>query len=275
MLPRTVMYQTLTLGLALSLSSFADIKQVATMAEALAPVDADTLLIFDLDNTIIETTQTLGSDQWFEHYLHQQISKRLKDGLPEAKATSEGLLRALTDWKSIQRVTSVQLVEQVTADLIAKHQKTIKVMGLTARPIDLADATYKQLNSVGVDLTKSAAFPNDLILNQGGGDVNFIAKFQKGILFSGNSAKGPMLLKFLALANVSAKKIIFVDDKQKNVDSVDKALDTLPGITHTSMRYGAADKKVDNFDSKIADVQFSFFGKILTDQAAQTLVDAE
>jgi len=39
------------------------IKEAKTMNEALSSVDNDTVLIFDLDNTIIETIQALGSDQ--------------------------------------------------------------------------------------------------------------------------------------------------------------------------------------------------------------------
>lgn len=254
-----------------ALNGIADIKQVKTMEEALAPVDAETLLILDLDNTIMETTQTLGSDQWFEHHVHKIISDLVKAGQTEEEAKKQGLKIALSEWKQIQRVTSMQLVEPVTAKLIQQKQERIKVIGLTARPVDLAPTTRNQLQSMGVDLSRSPVVAQDIVI-QNAGEVDYIAKFEKGILFSGNNKKGEMLVKFFQLARLSPKKIIFVDDKQRNVDSVEKSLNELGGVSHTSMRYGAADDKVASFDSKIAGVQFFYFGKVLTDKAASAIL---
>lgn len=251
--------------------ALADIKQVQTMEEALAPVDDETLLIFDLDNTIMETTQTLGSDQWFEHYVHGVISDLVKAGKSKEDATKEGLQTALAVWKRIQQVTTMQLVEPNTAKLVREKQSKIRVMGLTARPGDLSSTTRKQLLSLAVDLNLSPVSKDVLI--QKADHADYEAKLEKGILFSGNNKKGEMLVKLLERIQLSPKKIVFVDDKQRNVDSVEKSLNELGGILHTSMRYGAADSKVAAFDAKLAGVQFQFFGKILTDRAAAAILN--
>ena len=45
-------------------TAHAQVVEVATMQETLYAITAKTLVIYDLDNTLIRPSQTLGSDQW-------------------------------------------------------------------------------------------------------------------------------------------------------------------------------------------------------------------
>ena len=66
--------------------------------------------MFDIDNTLMEPTQTLGSDQWFYHQKEQYVLKGM--------TPSDALEQALSEWMSIQSVTKVKVVEPGTKDLV-------------------------------------------------------------------------------------------------------------------------------------------------------------
>ena len=53
------------------------IKETNDFAHVLTYLEEDTLFVFDLDNTLIETAQHLGSDQWVSH----QLDYLMKQGL--------------------------------------------------------------------------------------------------------------------------------------------------------------------------------------------------
>lgn len=99
-------------------------------------------------------------------------------------------------------------------------------------------------------------------------------------IFVGNSKKGPLLVRFLTeKAHLQPKKILFVDDKKGNVDSVESSLTELKNknlweFEATSYRYSALDKKVAAFRSDIADVQYKFLFEPLSDVAAQAVLSA-
>ena len=83
--------------------------------------------------------------------------------------------------------------------------------------------------------------------------------------------KGDVLKLFLAKAKVKPAKAVFIDDKKKNVESVDQALASM-GIECDCIRYGFLDEKVKKFDPAIADVEYEFFGKILDDASARAIL---
>ena len=249
------------------------IKEAKTMNEALSSVDNDTVLIFDLDNTIIETIQALGSDQWVD-YLKEKYRKEYGEtGESEEAIKAKVLVKVLDDWKRVVRVTKVQPVEETTPELIRGLQaKGVRIMGLTARPVDLIGRTRSQLESVRVDLSKSTVSPEEFTLATSP-DVDFRAKFSGGILHSGNNPKGPLLTKFLLeKLKLQPKKIVFVDDKKGNVESVEAALNKIQGLDHTSYRYGGADKKVAGFRKELAEIEWEYFRAILSDSAAQAIL---
>jgi len=243
----------------ISLPALAEIRETMSMAEALGTVDEQTLLIVDLDNTVIKPTQTLGTDQWFDHLVKQYVAA--------GDAVDDAINKAIALWTEVQKATAVVAVEDVTPALIKDAQtRGITVMALTARPLDLIAATAKQLKSVGVDFTQKPILGHDLEIR-----AEDTAKLAGGILFVGpKNNKGKVLIQFLQEIELTPKRIVFVDDKPKHVRNVEESLKSLP-TTYLGFRYGAADKEVASFDAGIADVQLRFFGRILDDRAAAAI----
>jgi phosphoglycolate phosphatase-like HAD superfamily hydrolase len=232
------------------------------MADALASADKDTLVVFDIDSTILEAAQTLGSDAWYYTVRDRWIA----EGMDKAEANK----KILDQWREVQRETKVLAVEPGTPDLIKKLQdKGIKTIALTARGFEIADVTAKQLLSIGVDFGRRSLGMKDFGVKSKGGD----ARYRKGIVFCGGLKidKGLILNAVLAKARLSPKKVIFVDDKKYNVDAVDGALKS-KGIDCNCVRYGAADQSYKTYNQAVADVEMEFFGKILSDDAAGAIL---
>jgi hypothetical protein len=241
--------------------SAAEVRELPTMAQAVATADRHTLVIFDLDNTVLEAKQMLGSDQFFG-YLMELAKKR---GLDENAAKEWSLSKA----GYVQPRTGVQAVEAITPALIQSLQKRgIFVMALTARPAGWADSTLKQVASLGVDFRATAPRLISAPMESAGHFVN-------GVFFlTKKSNKGAAMLEILKQTSTSVNRVLFIDDKTSNIESVEKAL-AQTSIAHLSIRYSAADAKVANFRADIAQCEwqeyFAGHGFITDAQAAGAL----
>jgi len=51
----------------------AEIIEVKNMAAVANLIDQDSLVVFDIDNTLIQPVQSLGSDPWFSYTLKTSI----------------------------------------------------------------------------------------------------------------------------------------------------------------------------------------------------------
>ncbi len=223
-------------------------------------VGDDTLIVFDLDNTLIEPVQTLGSDQWYYHL----VSALRATGRDERAAHTE----ANNIWNRVQLSTEVRPVESDTPERVrALQARGLRVMALTARSEDVSGPTERQLRSVGYQLSTAAFGVNQVVL-----DAAARAIYRGGILYVGEHAsKGEALLAFLDLQAYRARHVVFVDDKEKHARSVDAAL-TARGIPVVSVRYGAADARVKAFDPRVADLQYRAWSRLLSDAEALELL---
>jgi len=197
-----------------------------------------TLVILDIDNTISEPTNEVGSDQWFSACIKKEIDAQLDK--------IEAINKVLPSYFAAQKKAKVKPVETETVKIIQSLQKQkFPVLGLTARSLPLIDCTHKQLKSINVDLSRSSLSKKDITFS----DYPFPTKYQKGIIFCGNNNKGQILKKYLDLISFQPSKIIFVDDKKSNLETVEKEFKN-SRISFIGLRYSYLDEKVNNFTLK-------------------------
>lgn len=237
----------------------AEIRETNFMSDALSNVKSGDVVVVDIDNTILEPVQTLGSDQWYGYV----VEKYKESGMDESQAIDH----AISDWVQVQKVTDVRKLEKLTPSLIKRVQaKNIMIIALTARPTSLSDTTWRQLISAGIQ------FKNYGYSYKDGSDIDF----QNGILFVGpRNNKGIVLSKFFEQLKIKPQRLIFVDDKEKHVKNME-AVFAKSGLVNINFRYGAADERVKSFWSDLADVQWDYFqkhsGALLTDAEAEKLL---
>lgn len=247
-----------------SFSSMAEIREAKSMTDILSSLDHNTALVFDLDNTVMEPVQTLGSDQFFGFLL----KKAQNQGLEKSRA----LACALKNATLVQPVSQVRPVEKLTPYLISYLQNQgIPMVGLTARPLDWKENTLKQLDSVAVDFTRTPFFPSDTPVGP-----THAGLYYHGVIFMDKEGdKGEYLVSFLKQAGSNVTNVIFVDDKIGNVQSIENALNKT-NLNHVSFRYGAADPEVQSFRADIAGLEWNYFlqsGNFLNDTSAEEIIN--
>lgn len=233
--------------------SQAKITEVSSMKEALSTVDKDTVVFFDLDNTVIMPAQTLGGEEWFDYMVKK---------LPIEKAIKE--------WNDVQAITESVPVEKEAPELISNIQKLgAKTMGLTGRDYTISALTQKQLQSIGINFAPHA-LTTKIITIPGNG----ISRHENGVIFVGpKNNKGKVLATFLETLKIYPKKIVFVDNKRHHLENVEKSLEKKK-INYLGCRHGAADQKIAAFNEEIANIQHQHLKKILMDKEAQALLQA-
>jgi FMN phosphatase YigB (HAD superfamily) len=239
------------------------VKETNDFAHAFTYLEDDTLFVFDLDNTLIETAQHLGSDQWFSHKLDFFV----KEGL----SLDEALNRVVTQLIEVQNRSEMRLVDPAIPDLLYKMQrKNVSMIGLTKREPRMSERTLKQLAPLHIDFSRTAKIKEELVFDELQGTT-----LKQGIIFVGPGIeKGPALMAYLKQLNKQPKKIVVIDDKMSHIQNIANVLEPLE-ITFIGIRYGGADEKVRAFNPKIADLQWEHFQKILSDEQALLLLQLE
>ena len=246
-----------------SFFTYCDIEEIVTMDTVQTSINNETLVIYDVDNTIFEPVGNYGSDQWF-FYLNKVYQR---DGFSPEEAEE----KALELWNRTQYLIKVKPVEQNIPTLIKQQQsKGLKVIAMTARTGDVSEITMKQLQSIDVNFYGSSLLKDEIIeiKKVDNKSLKNDVLFQNGILFVGEkNSKGEVLLLLLESLKYTPENVVFIDDRLKHLIGVQKALGTL-SIPCKGYRYGGADENVkafDKFTSEILDkktAEVFYLGKL-------------
>lgn len=242
-------------------SLFGEIYQAHQFSDITKYAQEDTIILLDIDDTILVPVQTLGTDVWFQDRwnIHKQ----------NETDPSIALDKALAEWEGVRHLTQMRLVETDTAQKIADLQSENRtVMGLTTQGLALTTRTVNQLKSFNIDLTQTAPSKDDhYFINKHG------VLYRSGILFTSGTPKGPALVKLFKLMNIKPRHILFINDKLSHLKDVEESIEK-EGIAFTGLRYAYSDERVARYNSDLADIQWknSSFEHILSDEEAVELL---
>lgn len=257
-------YFNLFLSLCLYLTTFIEAKIIETahFEEVASYIQDDCWFLVDLDNTLFEAQQALGHANWF----YDEIQQRQEKGLTKEEAFNE----FYPLWVKIQEICPVKSVEATTVPfLLDLQQRNIVIMGFTHRQPPVAAATIRQVYSLGLDFSKTAPQVHfDSVPASGG-----MTCYQQGILFAGDyNRKGEVLLKFLTMSGNRPNKIVFIDDKYKNVEELEKVLEE-NHMDYLGVYYTAIEQQPAIYSREIANFQLKFINSILSNKDAQDLMN--
>lgn len=193
-----------------------------------------TLVIFDIDNTLVCPENELGADEWFYYMVNKKMQK---EGLDYLGAVIQSLPKYYYAQFHIPLIPVEKNISETLQKLMGLN---IKFIALTARAIYLAERTFDQLFSLNIKF----GFLRDKTISL---NLMHPALFKQGILFSGNNDKGDALIALLDFVDFHPEYIIFADDKHKNLLSVEDAA-LKRQIHFTGIRYSGCDEKVKKFD---------------------------
>ncbi len=237
------------LGMILLNATHADavIIKIKSIEEITAHIRPDTIVVLDLDNTVVEPHQTLGSDEWFGDSIQRNFD--------EGKPYREALLHTLDQWSQVQLHAPMKPVEPGTLHLIQNLQRAGNpVLGLTARYQILAERTIEQLRALDLDFLATPIVRENL--NPG---PDFGLLYHHGIIFVGDQlTKGQAFEKFIEHHQLKPSHVVFVDDRVEHAESMEQTLISKK-IDHTVFRYGFNDHKRKIYRREIADIQWHYF----------------
>lgn len=203
-----------------------------------------TLVVFDIDNTLLMPKTDLGSDQWFFHMLQRHIDTGLnfldavEAVIPMYVHVSLGVELFPTEDDLYAVIEDIQKIGDY-------------VICLTTRLGCLAPKVVEQLQ-------KNKLFFHEPDFQHL--ETNFIdqALYRSGVLFCGIHEKGEIFNLFLDAIDYEPELIIFIDDKQKNVHSVEKVV-RQRNIPFVGLRYAGCDRRVRAFNAEITQQELQKF----------------
>lgn len=223
----------------------------------------ETLLVVDIDNTLLTMRGDLGSDSWFEwqEYLlaHDPDSPDLVADSFTGLLEAQGLLFKLGQMKPSQPDLP-QLVKRI-------QQLGVPTLVLTSRGPEFRHATERELAAAGYDFAKTVLatsgfspgefLPYDPVALA---DVGLTARdarayrlgtprpvsFENGVMMVAGQHKGALLVTVLNRAKQPPKAVVFIDDHGRHVHRVFDAL-TRRDIETIALHYKRLDDQVARF----------------------------
>ncbi|MBS0627863.1 MAG: DUF2608 domain-containing protein [Verrucomicrobia bacterium] len=245
----------------------AEIVEIAYFEEILNHITDDSIILCDIDDTILIPEQMVGSDEWF-CALYQ---KHKEEGL-----TSEVAFKiSLAKWEMVRHVTSMSLVQPTTAFVIQDIQdRGVLVMGLTTQSLTLMERTPGHLEEEGVSFEKTTPFEDHIYFTQvKKGKTSGVIHY-KGILFTSGTHKGESFFTLCEKGGYTPKRIIFINDKETHLKEIEESAEKR-GIEFVGLRYGYSDAIKANFKMEVAEAQFEGIPhrNILSNEEALKMID--
>lgn len=201
----------------------ASIVEINSITQISSYIDSDTLVIFDLDNTVFEGVGFECHANWY--YKHMKNSGG--ESFPEYK----GLF--YRSWRDLQKSCDVVFVEEETRPVLEGLQsKNIRVLALTARDGGMRKETLAQISSLNISFSRTALSSDACgSLDKSNGETLFC----EGVLFASPSIpKGDVLKAYFDKFGYKPQKIVFVDDLRKNLNDVERSF---PSINFMGLHY--------------------------------------
>ncbi|MDE3046269.1 MAG: DUF2608 domain-containing protein [Verrucomicrobiota bacterium] len=241
---------------------FGEIVEVQSFREIEQHVTPDSLVLLDIDDTLLIPVQMLGCDEWFQH--------RMKKHSAEGLSAEDSLEKSLAEWEAVRHLTKMDLVEADTNAIVQRMQaQGYMIMGLTTQGLALATRTVLQLGEHQIDLLQTAPSKSDFYLAQNSHGV----LYRHGILFTSGTKKGKALLAFCDDIGYKPSRVLFINDKATHLADVESAVQER-GIPFLGLRYAYSDARKAAFRAELADYQFSVstFTHLLSDEEARLML---
>lgn len=215
-----------------ALSEVRDIADLAQVAPALAESHQRTLLVLDIDDTLLTSVGFFGSDTWYEWQAH--LPKGDPDRVP-----------CLYDVVALNYETGSQKPTQPDGPALINALTVDKLM-LTSRSFLYRGGTQRTLRENGY------ALPAMLGGQVGGrswrwrkapGARESEVQYDNGIFMTSGQDKGLMLLDLLQRLGQHYDRVLLVDDGQRNIDNMRAALRDA-GIDYLGLHYTRVDKSL-------------------------------
>lgn len=203
--------------------------------------DSKTLAIFDVDMVLVQPRNPAFQMPNMKRY--GPIAKCIMKEIPPEKLMIFLCLMTISS-------DTILIDEHTPAFLHELCQRGIPTMALTANLTGIFSTVenmetwrVQSLLKLGIDFKKNAPWPSPLVFDHLPSFRGNYSNYIDGMLFVNGTpvSKGDAFLAFFNKTKLSYNKIIFVDDREENLKSVEDALQKLEApITYQGIHYQGA-----------------------------------
>ena len=240
-------------------SDVREIDSLAAIAPALAESHARSLLVLDIDDTLLTSDGFFGSDKWYEWQKH----------LPK---DDPGKVPCLFDVIALNYEAATQhptqpdgpdLINAVRADKLLLTSRNPLYRGGTVRT--LHDNHYALPAMLGTQVEgRSWDVRKDVTAKP------VHVEYDQGLFMTSGQNKGVMLVALLNRLNLHYQRVLLVDDGQANIDAMRAALRTA-GIGYLGLRYTRIDKTISDADANAGRAGWQAWRQLLATTYPQRL----
>ncbi len=202
-----------------------DVKDLKALSEKVAldkPIVGSTLIIFDIDDTLLEAVSFVGSGKWYTWQRGRPTFD--KNGNPVSINDKDKFNCIFGTLGTLFELGTTQLTQDDAADIFNSFDEYDRMI-LTARTYGFRSATERELKKHNLNLE------SEHLMAKGTG-LEFALNpklasrkitYKNGIVMSTGNNKGQVLIEILNRVNKSYEHIYFIDDSRKNIDNMEKA----------------------------------------------------
>jgi hypothetical protein len=195
---------------------------------------ANTLVVVDIDNTLLDMYTDLGADQWYRWQKAltttcgdqpMEVATAVSDATGAPGTCGGKRFAAMLDVQYLLFAALPMRALDGMAETVRQFQDLgFPVIALTARNPVAMDATRRELTRNGIDMAATApagalTLPSD--------DPTRPVRYENGIGMVSGDNKGERLLQLLDALGIDAQveRVVFLDDREKNVCEMQQAFD--------------------------------------------------
>ena len=241
-----------------------DVRETRDLAD-IAPALAEsgkrrTLLVLDIDDTLLTSPGFFGSDRWYEWQ-----SKTLKPGDPDK-------LACLFDVISLNYETGDQQATQSDGPLLVNALQVDRLM-LTSRNPMSRGGTLRTLREAGYTLPTPLGNAGDGsswdFRKAPGARLSRVA-YDQGVFMTAGQDKGLVLRDLLRRLDLHYDRVVLVDDGEANISNMRAALREA-GIDYLGLHYTRVDKTLRAADATAARSGWQAWQRLLSTTYPQRL----
>lgn len=242
-----------------------------------------TLLIFDIDNTLITTNDNkFGSDNWFDLIRHSAAKRsgyeKCHELLKSEYTKNTGQPFNLDEFRhSFINIVNPYVIYNMNPSLIKATCPDFSTtlnqyknsMALTSRGVSLYVPTKKALEKANFNFIKNP-IKSGIFSVIVGGDKNIY--YQDGVIYTEGGHKGYALLEFLKWAQLNGiTRIVYVEDAPDKIKSVSEVLEHAKGQAALK-NMGIKDVVLMNADSLEKTKKSNFYNDNTNFEAASEII---
>jgi len=254
-------------------TKFTQINSYQEIKDVFDNCDQNTLIIFDVDETLITTQDAFANDDWFPWYFKIIASikypKIIFDKEKIEHATSIAIQKATRYVFDPDIINIIKQLQNKNITVIALSYIKTGQVGIIE---NLPEWRANSLKHLGINF--SYKYPNIIFTKLPKKNNNYPCLY-KGILCTNEESKGLTLSAFLDYYNLKPDKVIFFDDKTDHLNSVSSECSRRK-IIFTGYQVMRANKNKPTWNTRRALLQLDFIIKnsqFLSDEEADKFID--